>query len=119
MKALYALPDHEVVMELIPRIADTHLSADAAVERIRAVNGLVPVAIDPESETGGGGKVLWADIGDHLFQEWQFMYTVQTLAQSSLGMPLRIPELMTPARTVGMTPATVGTSKSWSMGVFS
>jgi hypothetical protein len=81
MKALYALPDHEVVMELIPRIADTHLSADAAVERIRAVNGLVPVAIDPESETGGGGKVLWADIGDHLFQEWQFMYTVQTLAQ--------------------------------------
>ena len=63
MKALYALPDHEVVMELIPRIADTHLSADAAVERIRAVNGLVPVAIDPAD----GGKVLWADIGDHLF----------------------------------------------------
>ena len=69
MKALYALPDHEVVMELVPRIADTHLSADAAVERIRAVNGLVPVAIDPETETGGAGKVLWADIGDHLFRE--------------------------------------------------
>lgn len=81
MKALYALPDHEVVMELIPRIADTHLDADAAVERIRAVNGLVPVAIDPETESGGQGKVLWADIGDHLFQEWQFMYTVQSLAQ--------------------------------------
>ncbi len=82
MKALYALPDHEVVMELIPRIADTHLSADAAIARIRAVNGLVPVAIDPETETGGSGKVLWADIGDHLFREWQFMYTVQHLAET-------------------------------------
>ena len=78
MKALYALPDHEVVMDLLPRIVDTHLSADAAVERIRTVNGLVPVAIDPAD----GGKVLWADIGDHLFREWQFMYTVQHLAQT-------------------------------------
>ncbi|MEN3950273.1 hypothetical protein [Iodidimonas sp. SYSU 1G8] len=77
MKALYALPDHEVVMELIPGIVDTHLSADDAVARIRATNGLVPVAIDPAD----GGKVLWADIGDHPFQEWQFMYTVQSLAQ--------------------------------------
>lgn len=73
-------------MALIPRIGQTHLGADEAVARIRAVNGLVPVAIDPESETGGGGKVLWADIGDHPFREWQFLYTVQTLArQDAIG----------------------------------
>jgi hypothetical protein len=77
MKALYALPDHEVVTELVPRIGDTHLAADAAVERIHAVNGLVPLAIDPAN----GGRVMWADIGDHPFREWQFMYTVQHLAR--------------------------------------
>jgi hypothetical protein len=80
LKALYALPDHEVVTALIPKIGQTHLGADEAVARIRAVNGLVPVAIDPETESGGDGKVLWADLGDHPFREWQFMYTVQTLA---------------------------------------
>ncbi len=82
MTALYALPDHEVVAELIPGIGNTCLSADEAVERIRAVPGMVPVAIDPESESGGKGKVLWADIGDHPFREWQFMYTVQALSQA-------------------------------------
>lgn len=83
MTALYALPDHEVVMGLIPAIGQTCLGIDEAVDRIRATPGLVPVAIDPESETGGSGKVLWADIGDHPFREWQFMYTIQSLAQAS------------------------------------
>lgn len=82
MTALYALPDHEVVADLIPGIERTHLGADEAVDRIRAANGLVPVAIDPETESGGGGRVLWADIGDHPFREWQFMYTIQSLARS-------------------------------------
>lgn len=80
MKALYALPDHEVVTSLIPEIGKTCLSIDEAVARIRACPGIVPVAIDPESETGGSGKVLWADIGDYPFREWQFMYTIQSLA---------------------------------------
>lgn len=82
MTALYALPDHEVVADLIPGIGNTCLSADEAVERIRAVPGMVPVAIDPESESGGAGKVLWADLGDHPFREWQYMYTVQALAKA-------------------------------------
>ena len=82
MTALYALPDHEVVADLIPGIGNTCLSADEAVERIRAFPGMVPVAIDPESESGGAGKVLWADLGDHPFREWQYMYTVQALAKA-------------------------------------
>ncbi|GAA0279943.1 hypothetical protein GCM10009127_21320 [Alteraurantiacibacter aestuarii] len=84
MKALYALPDHEVVNSLIPDIGKTCLSNDEAVARIRATPGMVPVAIDPQSESGGTGRVLWADLGDHPFREWQFMYTVQSLAQGGL-----------------------------------
>lgn len=82
MTALYALPDHDVVMALVPQIGSTRLSNDAAVERIRAVPGMVPVAIDPETSSGGAGRVLWADIGDHPFREWQFMYTIQSLAKA-------------------------------------
>ena len=81
MTALYALPDHEVVQDLIPSITHTHLAGDEAVAAIRETPGLVPVAINPEAETGGKGKVLWADLGDHPFREWQFMYTVQALAK--------------------------------------
>ncbi|OGS54241.1 MAG: hypothetical protein A3J40_00350 [Erythrobacter sp. RIFCSPHIGHO2_12_FULL_63_10] len=82
MTALYALPDHEVVTGLIPGIAQRYFGVDEAVARIRATPGMVPIAIDPETETGGAGKVLWADIGDHPFREWQFMYTVEALAKS-------------------------------------
>lgn len=85
MTALYALPDHEVVEALVPAIGQTRLSNDAGVERIRAVPGMVPLAIDPEiGEDGqptGPGAVLWADIGQHRFREWQYMYTVQALAR--------------------------------------
>ncbi len=82
LTALYALPDHEVVMALVPHIGNTRLSNDAAVERIRAVPGMVPLAIDPETGTGGAGRVLWADIGDHPFREWQYMFTVEALAKA-------------------------------------
>ncbi|KRA84495.1 hypothetical protein [Altererythrobacter sp. Root672] len=81
VQALYALPDHEVVAGLIPGIVEKRLRTDEAIERIRATPGMVPVAIDPESKPGGGA-VLWADIGDHPFREWQFMYTIEKLAQS-------------------------------------
>lgn len=82
MTAIYALPDHEVVMALIPHIGQTFLGNDEAVERICATPGMVPVAIDPESESGGSGKVLWADIGDYPFREWQYMFTIEALAKA-------------------------------------
>lgn len=81
MTALYALPDHEVVEGLIPDIGHCHLDADEAVARIQATRGLIPVAIDPQTGTGGAGKVLWADIGDYPYREWQHIFTVATLAQ--------------------------------------
>lgn len=83
MKALYALPDHEVVADLIPGILEKRLATEEAIARIRATPGMVPVAIDPEGEAGEGA-VLWADIGDHPFREWQFMYTIEKLSQDGL-----------------------------------
>ncbi len=85
LTAIYALPDHEVVMALVPRIGHTRLSNDAAVERIRAVPGMVPLAIDHGGD-GGEARVLWGDIGDYPFREWQYMFTVEALAKSgSIG----------------------------------
>lgn len=81
MTALYALPDHEVVMALVPHAGSTRLSNDAAVERIRAVPGMVPLAIDPGTD-GADASVVWADIGDHPFREWQYMFTVEALAKA-------------------------------------
>lgn len=78
MQAIYALPDHEVVGELIPDAVHRSLDIEEAFERIAHGPGLVPVAIDP----GNGGRVLWADLGDHPFQEWQFLFTVKHLAET-------------------------------------
>ncbi|WP_374764729.1 hypothetical protein [Yunchengibacter salinarum] len=57
------------------------LSVDDAVAALKARPGLIPVAIRP---TGGvcAGELYLADLGRHPFREWQFMYSVQHLAQS-------------------------------------
>ena len=86
MQAIYALPDHEVVGRLIPHTVQRSMDIGDALARIAAVPGLVPVAIDPGNggSAGGdtGGRVLWADLGDHPFREWQFLFTVKHLADS-------------------------------------
>lgn len=76
MTAIYALPDHEVVSDLLPGILHRHLDDQAAAAQIAANPGLVPVAIDHER-----ARVLWADLGDQPYREWQFLFTVQRLAQ--------------------------------------
>lgn len=77
-EAIYALPDHEVVAALLPEAFREHLAVSAAVDRLRANPGLVPVAIDPRGE----GCIIWADLGRHPFKEWQFVYTVRYLAEN-------------------------------------
>jgi hypothetical protein len=74
---LYALPDHDVMENLMPGIRDQHLSADEALARLRAVPGLVPVAINPEGE----GMLYFADIGDVPLVEWKYIYTIERLAK--------------------------------------
>lgn len=74
---LYALPDHEVMENLLPGIRDQHLSVDKAAERIQSVPGLVPVAVNPH----GNGLVYFADIGDTPLLEWKYIYTIERLSQ--------------------------------------
>ncbi len=77
MTALFALPDHEVVLGLLPDIADRHVDTAAARARLRAVRGFVPAAVDPR----GDGAVYWVDIGDHRFRHWQYVFTLDHLAR--------------------------------------
>ena len=79
MQAIYALPDHEVVGALIPATSQ-FVPIDDALSRIAETPGMVPVAIDHT----GGGHVLWADLGDHPFREWQYLFTVKHLAENGL-----------------------------------
>jgi len=74
---LYALPDHEVMENLLPGIRDRYLSVTDAVARIHSQPGLVPVAINPH----GDGLVYFADIGDTPYLEWKHIYTIERLAQ--------------------------------------
>lgn len=86
MSELYALPDHEVVEDLIPGISGNVIDKQEALARIHSAAGMVPLAIDPETEGEGRGKVLWGDLGEHPFLEWQYTYTLQSLArEGSIG----------------------------------
>lgn len=76
---LYALPDHEVMGNLLPGIGDRYLPVADAVERIQSCPGLVPVAIDPNAN----GRVYFADIGDTPLLEWKYIYTIERLAQEN------------------------------------
>ncbi len=76
---LYALPDHEVMENLLPGIRDRYLSVIDAVERIQNQPGLVPVAVNPH----GNGLVYFADIGDTPLLEWKHIYTIERLAQEN------------------------------------
>lgn len=77
MTVLYALPDHEVVANLLPVAAQKQLSVCEATPMIRDTPGLVPVAIDHRD----GGRVYWANIGNHAYREWQFLFTIERLAK--------------------------------------
>lgn len=75
---LYALPDHQVMENLLPGIAGNRLGVQEAAERLRRVPGLVPVAVNPEQ----GGSVYFADIGDAPLVEWKHIYTIERLAKA-------------------------------------
>ena len=77
---LYALPDHEVMQQLLPGISGRWLEPDQARERLRAVPGLVPIAIDPGRARQDRTSIWFADIGGKPFLEWKHIYTVQRLA---------------------------------------
>ncbi len=77
MTALFALPDHEVVLGLLPGIADRRVDTATALARLQEQSGFVPAAVDPR----GSGAVYWVDIGDHRFRHWQYVFTLDHLAR--------------------------------------
>ncbi len=76
--ALYALPDHEVVSALVPHVMKRHVETDEAVRLLSEMPGIVPLAIDHRN----GGRVLWGDLGQHPFREWQYIFTISHLAEA-------------------------------------
>lgn len=79
MTKLYALPDHEVMENLLPGIGARQLPLEQAITRLRSQPGLTPVAINPE----GSGSVYFADIGDAPLLEWKHIYTIERLAREN------------------------------------
>jgi hypothetical protein len=73
---LYALPDHEVMENLLPEIRNRYIPADEAYERVQNNPGLIPVAVNPTDN----GLVYFADISDTPLVEWKFIYTIERLA---------------------------------------
>ncbi|GAK32975.1 hypothetical protein AQ1_00856 [alpha proteobacterium Q-1] len=72
------MPDHEVVADLVPHAFQRHVDVDEAARLIRLTPGLVPLAIDP----AGAGRVIWGDLGQHPFREWQYIFTIAELARA-------------------------------------
>jgi len=77
MSSLSALPDHEVARILVPEADRTHLTGDAAAQRISGNPGVLPLAVDPRR-----GRIYWGDIADHPLKEWQYTYTMQFLSET-------------------------------------
>lgn len=75
---IFALPDHQVILGLLPEIEDRRLSTSAAAGRIRN-RQLVPLAINPEAHDP---LLYFADLGDHRYREWQHIHSIRRLAQA-------------------------------------
>ncbi len=84
MVPIYALPDHQVVGQLLPGRFDTLVPDEQAVRHIRSISGLIPAAIEPARQPGQASKVYWVDIGTHAYQDWQHLFTIERLAQAGL-----------------------------------
>jgi hypothetical protein len=76
---LYALPDHEVMDQLLPDIRSREISVDSAVEQINQNIGYVPIAFNPD----GGGSIYFVNIGDTPLIEWKYIYTIERLAKEN------------------------------------
>ncbi len=70
------LTDHLAVLEISGSLGDL-LTGEQARSAIARNAGLVPAAIDPQAE-----EVIWADVGRNPLQEWQFLFSLQGIAQT-------------------------------------
>jgi len=72
---IFALPEHQVIEGLLPQLITSPLDINTARQRLRDNPQLVPVGLNPHL-----GLLYFADLGDHRYQEWQHIYSVQQLA---------------------------------------
>jgi hypothetical protein len=69
------LTDHLAVREISGSPGD-FLTGEQAQSFIARNPGLLPAAIDPEA-----AEVIWADVGRNPLQEWQFLFSLQSIVQ--------------------------------------
>ncbi len=72
---IYALPEHQVIEQLLPQLSSSSLDIAAAKLRLQDNTGLVPIALNPHTQ-----RLYFADLGTHRYQEWQHIFSVQQLA---------------------------------------
>ena len=75
---IFALPDHQVILGLLPDIEDRRWSTSEAVRRL-GNRQLVPVAINPDPDHP---LLYFADLGSHPYREWQHIHSIRQLAQA-------------------------------------
>ena len=72
---IFALPEHQVIEQLLPQLTTSTLDIDSARQRLLDNEQLVPVGLNPHQQL-----LYFADLGDHRYREWQHIYSVQQLA---------------------------------------
>lgn len=72
---IFALPEHQVIEQLLPQLSKSTVSIDNARERLLDNPQLVPIGLNPHLEL-----LYFADLGDYRYQAWQHIYSVQQLA---------------------------------------
>ncbi len=93
------LPDHEAVAAITGPIGPA-VSTDAAKQALRKAPGLVPAAVDPDTET-----IIWADVGESDLQEWQFLFSLSAIAKEAGGS---VPTLRTHLRDLPALEPAIG-----------
>ncbi len=73
------LPDHEAVATITGPVGPA-IGTDEAGRILHQTPGMIPAAIDPDTET-----VIWADVGENDLQEWQFLFSLSAIAKESDG----------------------------------
>lgn len=69
-------PLEQVVPELFRAAKASYMRNGQALAAIRARPGIIPVAVTPERH------IVWLDVGDYLFKEWKFRYSIKNLIES-------------------------------------
>jgi hypothetical protein len=84
---MFAVPEHTVLWPRLGADQAPRLALRDAIVRLHANRRLVPVALDPAR-----AELLFADLGEHRYREWQHIYSVARCAdEGRIGECFRAP----------------------------